>query len=207
VTGIEEEPLLTIVDATETSVALGPAEEEPARVVPTPAGSNVVPTGSSCALFIEPTVMPRIGSVPVEDSLSRTKAVPGPSVHAVDPVLSFPEADRIAAPTQMIFLVDEWGRNTCVINEVCELIESMPRPWSAYRAFEAASARFPNIVRGALRFAVMAVLMGQRRCVNRLTNAGLVAGLRRDENGATYIELNNACADDYRNSYWKHHYL
>jgi len=77
----------------------------------------------------------------------------------------------------------------------------MLRPWSTYRAFEAASARFPNIERGVLRFAVMAVLMGQRRCLNRLTNAGLGAGSRREENGATYIELNNACADDYRNFY------
>jgi len=101
----------------------------------------------------------------------------------------------------MIVWVDEWGRDTCVINEVCELIESMPRPWSAYRAFEAASARFPNIERGALRLAVMALLMGQRRCVNRLTNAGLIAGSRRDDNGATYLELNSACADEYRNSY------
>jgi len=109
--------------------------------------------------------------------------------------------DTNPAPTQTIVLVDEWGRDTCVINEVCELIETMPRPWSAYRAFEAASARFPNIKRGALRLAVMAVLMGQRRCVNRLTNAGLVAGWCRDNNGATYIELNNACADEYRNSY------
>jgi len=81
------------------------------------------------------------------------------------------------------------------------MIERMPRPWSAYRAFEAAFARFPNIERGALRLAVMAVLMGQRRCVNRLTSAGLRAGSRRDDDGATYIELNSACADEYRNSY------
>jgi len=88
-------------------------------------------------------------------------------------------------PIRVIVLVDEWGRDTCVINEVCELLESMPRPWSAYRAFEAASAQFPNIDRAALRLAVMAVLMGQRRCVNRITAAG----------------IGSACADDYRNSY------
>jgi len=111
------------------------------------------------------------------------------------------ETDSISAPIQVIVLVDEWGRDTCVINEVCKMIEAMPRPWSAYRAFEAASARFPNIDRGALRLAVMAVLMVQRRCVNRLATAGLVSGSCHDENGATYIELNNACADEYRNSY------
>jgi len=104
-------------------------------------------------------------------------------------------------PTPVIVLVDEWGRDTCIINEVCELIEAMPHPWSAYRAFKAASARFPNIDRAALRLAVMAVLMGQRRCVNRLTTAGLLGGPRRDEDGAAYIELNNACANEYRYSF------
>jgi len=89
-------------------------------------------------------------------------------------------------------LVDEWGRDTCVINEVCKLIEAMPHLCSAYRAFEAASTRFPNIDRAALRLAMMAVLMGQRRCVNRLTTVGLLGGSRRDEYGAAYIELNNA---------------
>jgi len=88
-------------------------------------------------------------------------------------------------PVPVIVLVDEWGRDTCVINEVCELLESMPRPWSAYRAFEAASAQFPNIDRAALRLVVMAVLMGQRRCVNRITAAG----------------IGSVCAEDYRNSY------
>jgi len=88
-------------------------------------------------------------------------------------------------PVCVIVLLDEWGRNTCVINEICELLESMPRPWSAYRAFEAASAQFPNIDRAALRLVVMAVGMGQRRCVNRITTAG----------------IGSACADDYRNSY------
>jgi len=104
-------------------------------------------------------------------------------------------------PTPAMVLVDEWGRDTCVINEVCELIEAMPHPWSAYRAFETASARFPNIDRAALRLAVMAVLMGQRRCVNRLTTAGLVGGPRRDEDGAAYIELSIACANEYKYSF------
>jgi len=112
-----------------------------------------------------------------------------------------PETGTVAAPTQVVVLVNEWGRDTCIITEVCAMIEEMACPWSAYRAFEAASARFPNIDCAALCLAVMAVLMGQRRCVNRITNAGLASGSRRDVNGATYIKLNNACGDDYRNSY------
>jgi len=96
---------------------------------------------------------------------------------------------------------DEFGRDTCVVNEICQMIEGMPKPWSAYRAFEAATARFPNIDRAALRLTTMAVLMGQRRCINRMTNAGMQSGPRRDEDGAVYLELNNTCADNYRNSY------
>jgi len=111
------------------------------------------------------------------------------------------EAGTMVALNQVTVLVDEWGRDTCIINEVCAMIEGMAHPWSAYRAFEAATARFPNIHRAALRLAVMAVLMGQRRCVNRMTIASLASGSRRDEDGATYLEFNNACADDYRNSY------
>jgi len=88
-------------------------------------------------------------------------------------------------PIRVIEFIDEFGRDTCVVNEVCQLIEGMPRPWSAYRAFEAATARFPNIDRSALRLTVLAVLMGQRRCAINMTTAG----------------INSACADDYRNSF------
>jgi len=91
----------------------------------------------------------------------------------------------VPEPIRIIEFVDEFGRDTCVVNEMCQLIEGMPRPWSAYRAFEAATARFPNIDRSALRLTVLAVLMGQRRCAINMTTAG----------------INSACADDYRNSY------
>jgi len=111
------------------------------------------------------------------------------------------DTGAIAAPNQITGIADEWGRDTCIIDEMCAMIEGMPHPWSAYRAFEAATARFPNIDRAALRLAVMAVLMGQRRCVNRLANASWVSGARRNEDGATYLEFNNACAIDYRNAY------
>jgi len=105
-------------------------------------------------------------------------------IGAVVPLLRSPVVLE-PEPVRVIVLVDEWGRDTCVINEICELLESMPRPWSTYRAFEVAFAQFPNIDRAALRLAVMAVLMGQRRCVNRVTMAG----------------IGSACAEDYRNSY------
>jgi len=106
-----------------------------------------------------------------------------------------------AEPSQVIVLFDEFGRDTCVVNEICQMIEGMPRPWSAYRAFGAAIAQFPNIDRAALRLTVLAVLMGQRRCINRMTMAGMLSGPRCDEDGEIYLELNNSCADEYRNSF------
>jgi len=65
VSEIEEVSLLTIVEATDLSAALGPKKGEAARVVPTPTGSHIMPMGSPCRLFIEPIAIPRIGSVPV----------------------------------------------------------------------------------------------------------------------------------------------
>jgi len=101
---------------------------------------------------------------------------------------------------RVIVVEDEFGRDTCVVNEVCQMIEAMPQPWSAYRAFEAAIARFPNIDRAAIRLTVLAVLMGQCRCINRMTTAGMQSGPRRDEDGSIYLELDNACANEYSNS-------
>jgi len=88
-------------------------------------------------------------------------------------------------PIRIVVVIDEFGRDTCIVDEVCQMIKDMPRPWSAYRVFEAATARFPNIDRATLRMTVLAVLMGQRRCAIKMTTAG----------------INSACADAYRNSF------
>jgi len=126
---------------------------------------------------------------------------PGGSGNMTEPPVARIGITATAEPSRVIVLVDEFGRDKCVVNEVCQMIEGMPRPWSAYRAFEAAFAQFPNIDRAALRLTVLAVLMGQRRCINRMTTAGMQSGPRRDEDGEIYLELNNACADEYRNSF------
>jgi len=137
----------------------------------------------------EAVEMPILVIAHVRDAVVDNRLPPGPIVND----------ETLAMST--IATEDEFGRDTCVVNEICQMIEGMPKPWSAYRAFEAATARFPNIDRAALRLTTMAVLMGQRRCINRMTNAGMQSGPRRDEDGAIYLELNNTCADEYRNSY------
>jgi len=152
---------------------------------------------------VEPTVIvhrrPEITSTPsCPPQLGRN---PEGSGNMTEPPVARVGITATAEPSRVIVLVDEFGRDTCVVNEVCQMIEKMPRPWSAYRAFEAAIARFPNIDRSALCLTVLAVLMGQRRCINRMITAGMQSGPRRDEDGKIYLELNNACADEYRNSF------
>jgi len=148
-------------------------------------GVSPRPIGGAVLLSVLPTVSEVI-NVPVRPgSLSTAATVPNSSSDL----------------TRITIWEDEFGRDTCVVNEVAQMIEEMAKPWSAYRAFEGATARFPNIDHAALRLTVLAVLMGQCRCVNRLTTAGMMSGPRRDEDGSIYLELNNACADDYRNSY------
>jgi len=68
--------------------------------------------------------------------------ISGPSIGAVARSDATTGTDAFIAQTPTIVLIDEWGRDTCVINEICALIEAKPQPWSAYRVFEAASARF-----------------------------------------------------------------
>jgi len=134
------------------------------------------------------TIAPRSqhGVTSTTDFLFQTEDVPElPAGGADGSVVMNPSASETNRVREVV-LIDEFGRDTCIVNEVCQLLEDMPRLWSAYRAFEAVhTARFPNIDRAALRLTVLAVLMGQRRCAIRMTTAG----------------LNSACADDYRNSY------
>jgi len=156
------------------------------------ASSELPPVPSSLLLTSTPDPLDvqtvgtrgRVDKLPEPDFSGIIDVVPNETGRgAVVPVLRNPVVFE-PEPVRVIVLVEEWGQDTYVINEICELLESMPRPWSAYRAFEAASAQFPNIDRAALRLAVMAVLMGQRRCVNCITTAG----------------IGNACAEEYRNS-------
>jgi len=185
-----EELVSGALSTTEAFVSHRVMTSEDTSAVPT----SPVMSSLSSAQFTstpDPILHPPIDvyTVPEEmstpDLLARVEYVPDvPACIAEAPV-----AGRSSTPdhesTHVVVLVDEFGRDTCVVNEVCQMMEEMPRPWSAYRVFEAATARFPNIDRAALRLTVLAVLMGQRRCINRVTMAG----------------INSTSADDYRNSY------
>jgi len=110
-------------------------------------------------LEVEPTVRvhrrPEVTSTPsCSPQVGRNPEVPA---NVNDPPGATIGIIATIEPSRVIVLVDEFGRDTCVVNEVCQMIKEMPRPWSAYRAFEAATARFPNIDRAALRLTVLAV--------------------------------------------------
>jgi len=188
----------------ETTVPLGAMSDS--RNDPEPPSyvtANLSQLPTTPVLAAEPTVIlhrrPEATSKP--GCPLQAERVPDVSARVDDiPVTATGDVSTLE-PTCVIVLVDEFGRDTCVVNEVCQMIEEMPRPWSAYRVFEGATARFPNIDRAALRRTVLAVLMGQRRCINRMTTAGMQSGRRCDEDGEIYLELNNTCANEYRNSF------
>jgi len=124
--------LSTLTDTTPTNLVLGSTDN--VRPQPKAVSTSDLPAGSGPMILVTDlgALIPIVTGVPVP----------------------IPESTRI------IVFVDEFGRDTCVVNEVFQMIEDMPQPWSAYRAFEAGIARYPNIDRAALRLTVLAVLMG-----------------------------------------------
>jgi len=69
----------------------------------------------------------RVDTFPNSDFTFLTDVFPdAPDRVAIVPVV---ESTLILKPepVRIIVLVDEWGRDTCVINEICELLESMPQ--------------------------------------------------------------------------------
>jgi len=109
------------------------------------------PVTSMPDLPVEPTVAPRSQpeTMSTPDFSFRADPVHDVPVHAVWSQTT-PATATGTTPnpehTRVIVLVDEFGRDTCVVNEVCQMIDAMPQPWSAYRAFEAATARSLTLI-------------------------------------------------------------
>jgi len=80
-------------------------------------------------------------------------------------------------------------------------MEGMEPPWVTLEVLEAATIRFPTIDREMLRRTIMTVMMTQRRCVVRLTRAGLRRGARTDREGNSFVELDLDFADRYSMSH------
>jgi len=97
--------------------------------------------------------------------------------------------------------VEGWGRDVLMVEGVFHIIEGMEPPWITLNVLEAAALQFPNIDREVLRHTIMTILMSQRRCVIRLTRAGLRRGPRTDRDRNAFVELDLDYADRYSNSH------
>jgi len=61
--------------------------------------------------------------------------------------------------------------------------------------------RFPTVDPEILRLTIMTMMMTQRRCVVRLTRAGLRLGPHIDREGGSFLELDLDYADRYSTSH------
>jgi len=96
---------------------------------------------------------------------------------------------------------DGWGRNAHMVEGIFRIIEGMEPPWVTIDVLETAVFQFPTVDRETLRLVIMTVMMTQRRCVVRLTRAGLRLGPRTDHNGNALVELGLDYADRYSTSH------
>jgi len=91
-----------------------------------------------------------------------------------------------------------------------KIVGEQQRDWDNHVAYVlaayvlAATVRFPTMDRDILRRTIMTVMMTQRRCVVRLTRAGLRRGPRTDSDGNSFVELDLDYADRYSMSH-KHY--
>jgi len=96
---------------------------------------------------------------------------------------------------------DGWMRGARMVETIFQIIEGMEPPWVTIDVLEVAVGRFPNVDREFLRHTIMTVMMTQRRCVVRLTRAGLRLGPRTDRDGNAFVELDLDFADRYSTSH------
>jgi len=97
--------------------------------------------------------------------------------------------------------VEVWGRGTMMVEGIFRIIEGMEPPWITLNVLEIAAVQFPTVDCEVLRHTIMTILMSQRRCVVRLTRAGLRRGPRTDGEGNAFVELDLDYADRYSNSH------
>jgi len=94
-----------------------------------------------------------------------------------------------------------WRRDAHMVEGILCIVEGMAPPWVTIDVLEAAALQFPTVDRETLRLVIMTVMMTQRRCVVRLTRAGLRLGPRVDRNGDAFVELDLDYVDCYSNSH------
>jgi len=100
-----------------------------------------------------------------------------------------------------LLAAEGWARDAQMVEGIFRIMEGMEPPWVTLDVLEAATVRFPTIDREILQRTIMTVMMTQRRCVVRLTRAGLRCGARTDRDGNSFVELDLDFADRYSMSH------
>jgi len=117
-------------------------------------------------------------------------------------VLGTPEDTPITPIRVRATLAAEgWARDAQVVEGIFRIMEGMEPPWVTIEVLEEATLRFPTVDRQTLQRTIMTVMMTQRRCVVRLTRAGLRRGPRTDRDGNSFVELDLDFADRYSMSH------
>jgi len=108
---------------------------------------------------------------------------------------------NVGAVVSVVLTEDSWGRDAQMVEGLFQIMEGMEPPWITLSFLEAAVLRFPLIDSETLRLTIMTMMMTQRRCVGRLTRAGLRRGPRVDRDGNAFVELDLDYADRYSTSH------
>jgi len=97
--------------------------------------------------------------------------------------------------------IDGWARDARMVEAIFQVMEGLEPPWVTLDVMEVMAVRYPEVDRETLRLVIMTVMMAQRRCVVRLTRAGLRLGPRTDREGNAFVELDLDFADRYSTSH------
>jgi len=112
----------------------------------------------------------------------------------------------VVAPTVVVtarapLATEAWARDALMVEAIFQIMEGMEPPWITLNILDAAALRFPAVDRETLRLTIMTMMMTQRRCIVRLTRAGVRLGPRTDRDGNSFVELDLDYAERYSTSH------
>jgi len=102
---------------------------------------------------------------------------------------------------QTSLATEAWARDAQMVEAIFQIMEGMEPLWITLNIIYAAALRFSAVDREVLRLTIMTMMMTQRRCVVRLTRAGVRLGPRTDRDGNSFVELDLDYAERYSTSH------
>jgi len=214
IVALEAEEEIVAMETTEGIVAVGTTTEivvviaSPPILAITPMyGITSTAIGmpeERAGIMVEAAVLSRWGSgVLLQAASFGNTDVVSPAV--VDRILGTNNAAMAVGTTTTVYTGrpstgDGWARDARMVEGIFQIMEGMEPPWITINVLDAAVVRFPTVDREILRLAIMTMMMTQRRCVVRLTRAGLRLRPRIDREGNPFLELDLDYADRYSTS-------